>query len=121
MNHAAQVLARLKGPVVPLNLCFNEDGSVNYPAVTTYVDWLAEEQVPVILLTYGSSEFRGLPDEELCQVTAAVSEANAGRSLFIASTGMWKPSQTREFLQFAAGVGVDAVKVHINPALPATR
>ncbi len=67
MNRAVRVLERLKGPVVPLNICFNADGTVDYSAVAAYVDWLCTERVPVLLLTYGSSEFAGLRDSRLIQ------------------------------------------------------
>lgn len=45
MNRAVQVVQRLRGPVVPINVCFNADGTVNYAAVGAYVDWLCEELV----------------------------------------------------------------------------
>ncbi|MCK5118868.1 MAG: dihydrodipicolinate synthase family protein [Candidatus Latescibacteria bacterium] len=121
MDRAAQVLERLKGPVVPINVCFNEDGTVNYAAVREYVDWLCEEKIPVLMLTYGSSEFMGLSDKEIWELTATVARANAGRALCIASTGFWKPAQTRDFLQHADSVGVDAVKVQIHPWFPKTQ
>ena len=111
MNRAEDVLSRMKGPVVPVNICFNEDGTVNYGAVRAYVDWLSEKKTPVILLTGGSSEYAYLSDEEIWRLTAEVATAVAGRSLVIAGTGFWKPSQTREFLRHADSVGVDVVKV----------
>ena len=121
MDRAAGVLARLKGPVVPINICFNEDGTINYAAVEEYVNWLCKEKTPVLLLTYGSSEFASISDEELWKLTEVVASANAGRSLCITSTGLWKPAKTREFLRHADTVGADAVKVQINPWLPKTR
>ena len=121
MDRAAQVLERLKGPVVPINVCFNEDSTINYAAVGDYINWLCEENTPVLLLTYGSSEFASISDEELWELTETVASANAGRSLCIASTGFWKPAKTRGFLKHADAVGVDAVKVQINPWLPKTR
>lgn len=121
MDRAAHVVKRLKGPVVPINVCFNEDGTVHYAAVGAYVEWLCEEQIPVLLLTYGSSEFTSLSDEEVWKLTATVAQANAGRSLCIASTGFWKPAKARDFLKHADAVGVDAVKVQIHPWLPKTR
>lgn len=121
MDRAARVLERLKGPVVPLNICFNADGTVDYNAVAAYVDWLCQQGVPVLLLTYGSSEFASLSDAEIRELTAAVGRANAGRALFITSTGFWKPALAREFLRFADSAGADAVKVQIHPWLPKTR
>ncbi|MCK4591584.1 MAG: dihydrodipicolinate synthase family protein [Candidatus Latescibacteria bacterium] len=121
MDRAAQALKRLKGPIATVNVCFNEDGTVNYTAVGKYINWLCEQKIPVLLLTYGSSEFASLSDEEIWELTETVARANGGRSLCIASTDFWKPAKTREFLKHADSVGVDAVKVQINPWLPKTR
>jgi 4-hydroxy-tetrahydrodipicolinate synthase len=121
MERATRVVERLKGPVVPLNLCFRADGSVDFAAVGRYVDWLCGQQVPVLLLTYGSSEFASLTDEDIWRLTAEVGKACAGRSLFIASTGLWPPRQCRAFLQHADQAGADAVKVQIHPFHPRTR
>ena len=121
MDRAKRVLARMKGPVVPINVCFNEDGTPNYGAVGDYVNWLCDERAPILMLTGGSSEFASLSDDEIRQLTAAVAEANAGRSLFIASTGFWKPSLARDFLAHADRVGVDAVKVQFHAWLQLSR
>lgn len=121
MGRATRVVERLKGPVVPINICFKDDDSVDYAAVKKYVNWLCEQKVPVLLLTYGSSEFYNLTDEDIWRLTAEVAEANAGRSLFIASTGWWPPAKCREFLKHADRAGADAVKVQLHTALGASR
>ena len=97
MDRAAQVLQRMKGPVVPINVCFNADGTINYDAVGAYINWLCEEKTPVLLLTYGSSEFASISDEELWKLTETVASATDGRSLCIASTSYWKPAKTPGF------------------------
>ena len=51
------VAERIKGPVVTLSICFNEDGSVDFPSVVKYVDWLCANGVPVISMATGASEF----------------------------------------------------------------
>ncbi|MDP7741891.1 MAG: dihydrodipicolinate synthase family protein [Lentisphaeria bacterium] len=114
MNRAEKCHERLKGAVVPLNLCFNDNGTVNDDAVCNYVDWLASEKTPVILLTYGSSEFAWLTDDDLWRLTEKIAKTIDGRSLCVSSTGFWTPRRCREFLQHADAVGVDAVKVQIN-------
>jgi len=116
MERALSVFQRLKGPVVPINICFTPEGDVDYAAVRKYVNWLCEQHVPVLLLTYGSSEFAWISDEDLWRLTAELAEVIAGRSLFVASTGFWTPAVCRRFLQHADAVGADAVKVQINPA-----
>ena len=114
MSRVSAAYDRMKGPVVPLNICFNEDGTVDYGAVSAYVSWLAAQQVPILLLTYGSSEFAALSDEEVYRLTEVVAAANEGRSMFIASTKYWKPSETRKFLAHADAAGADAVKVQVD-------
>ena len=51
MDRYTEVVERLKGPVVPLNICFTAQGLIDYPAQRHYVDWLCEQGVPVVLLT----------------------------------------------------------------------
>ena len=121
MDRAKDVHERLKGPVVPINICFNENGSVHYDAVEGYVDWLCKNDVPVLLLTAGSSEYAGLRDEDVRELTERIARVNAGRSLFVTSTKFWTPDDTRAFLQHADAVGADAVKVQISTMTPGTR
>ncbi|MCH2131299.1 MAG: dihydrodipicolinate synthase family protein [Pirellulaceae bacterium] len=113
MNRAKNSLAQLRGAIVPLNICFQDDG-VDFNAVCDYVDWLCTQQVPVILLTYGSTEFAWLSDDDLWQLTEQVGKAVDGRSMFITSTEFWLPKQTREFLKHADACGADAVKVQVT-------
>ncbi len=36
------VAQRIRGPVVPLNVCFTERGEIDYAAMRKYVNWLCE-------------------------------------------------------------------------------
>ena len=121
MNRNESVLRRLKGPVVPINICFYDDGTVNFDAVAEYVNWLCEHQAPILLLTYGSSEFAALTEEDVWKLTEVVGRANAGRSLFIASSGWWPARKTRRFLAHAEAAGADAVKIQIHVWFPKTK
>ena len=85
------------------------------------MDWLADEGTPILMLTAGSSEFASLSDDEIWRLTAVVAEANNGRAVFIASSGLWKPSVTREFLVHADRVGADAVKLQFSSWLTLSR
>jgi dihydrodipicolinate synthase/N-acetylneuraminate lyase len=120
-DRTRKVVERLRGPVVPVNLCFAEDDALDLGAVQRYVGWLCDQQVPVVLLTYGSSEFMSLTEAEIWDLTAAVGKAVGGRSLFIASSGWWPPARCRQFLQHAEQSGADAVKVQIHPWLGSRR
>jgi 4-hydroxy-tetrahydrodipicolinate synthase len=121
---AQDVYRRIKGPVVPLNLCFTEAGEVDYAAMRAYADWLCEQGVPILLLTYGSSEYAWLRDQDVWRLTEELAAEVRGRSLFITSTAFWPPPETCRFLQHADAVGADAVKVQVNAAAlgsPATK
>lgn len=115
MDRGIQLVNRLKGPVVPINLCFTPDGEVDYGAVRRYAGWLCEQGVPVLLLTYGSSEYAWIGDEDIYRLTAELAEEIDGRALFITATGLWPPKTCQNFLAHADRVGADAVKVQINP------
>lgn len=114
-TRATDVVERLRGPVVPLNLYFDQSGEVDIVVMRKYVNWLCEQNVPVLLVTYGSSEFVWLSDEDLQRLTAELAEEIAGRALFITSTHWCPPKVCRDFLAFADQAGVDAVKVQTNP------
>jgi len=121
MERAIRVYERLKGPIVPVNVCFTDDDSLDYVSTRKYVGWLCRQKVPVILLTMGSSEMYNLTDDEIWKLTEELAEEVAGRSLFIASTGFWCPKQCGEFLKHADNTGVDAVKMQISNLMPVTR
>ena len=57
MERATHAVEQLKGPIVPVNTCFGDDDSLDVGTMRKYVNWLCEQHIPVILLTYGSSEF----------------------------------------------------------------
>ena len=109
------IAGRIRGPVVPINICFNEDGSVDFPSVIRYVDWLCANGVPVLSMATGSSEFVSLTDDDIWELTSKIAEVNQGRSVYIAGTGHWKVNQCRQFLSHADAVGADAVRVQISP------
>jgi 4-hydroxy-tetrahydrodipicolinate synthase len=114
MSCAPSVAERLHGPIVPLNICFTASGEVDFAAMGRYADWLCAQGVPVLLLTYGSSEYAWLSDEDIYRLTADIAEAVAGRSCFVTSSSFWPAKVCAGFLRHAEGVGADAVKVQIN-------
>ena len=61
MDKAAAALAHMKGPVVPLNLCFDESGALDHQAVAAYVDWLSAQGAPCShLKVWNSFNYRRL-------------------------------------------------------------
>lgn len=115
MRRGFEVFRRLQGPVATLPICFTEEDEVHFSAMCRYVNWLADQNVSSILLTYGYSQFSWLSDYDIWRLTADLAETIAGRSIFIASTGWWPPKECRKFLKHADRAGVDTVKIQINP------
>ncbi len=114
MSRASRSYESLKGPIVPLNVCFNEDQTINFEATARYVDWLCAQKIPVVMLTFGSSELGWMTEQDIFDLTAAVGKAIRGRSHFVASTGCWPVRRTREFLKHAEASDADSVKVQIS-------
>jgi len=121
MSRSTDVVNKTKGPVVPVNICFNEDTSVDFGAIHNYVDSLITNGIPVILLTSGSSEYKWLSTTDVWRITEVIAEANAGRALFIAASGSWDIRTCTSYLKHADEVGADAVKIQPHPTLALDR
>jgi dihydrodipicolinate synthase/N-acetylneuraminate lyase len=102
---------RIIGPVVALNIPFREDETIDYSAMERYVDFLAKNGSPTLLLTYGSSEYAALCDEEVYELTKVIASANGGRSVFVAATKCWTAQKSIEYIEYAGKCGAQSVKV----------
>ena len=121
MSRSINVVEKTKGPVVPINICFNEDATVDFGAIRDYASTLSANGVPVILLTSGSSEYAWLSEKDVWGITEVIAEAINGRSLFIAASGSWDVNTTASYLKHADAVGADAVKVQPHLLLSSER
>ena len=121
MSRSTDVINKTKGPAVAVNICFNEDSSVDFGAIHNYIDSLVTKGVPVILLSSGSSEYSFLSQEDIWRITEVIAKANAGRSLFIAASGAWDIRTCASYLKHADDVGADAVKIQPHPEIHADR
>ena len=99
------------GPVVPLNIPFKDDYEIDFPALEKYVDFLARKKVHTIILTYGSSEYANLSDDEIYEITKVVAEVNAGRSIFVSATKAWSVKKSLEYIDFSKKCGAHSVKI----------
>jgi len=114
-NKYLAVAARMRGPLAPILVPFTVSEEVDYQSLAGWIDWMGQNQVPVMWTTGGTSEMMSLTEDEIFKVTKTIAEANHGRVFFIASTGpSWPASKCVEFVRFAKDCGVDAVKVQIN-------
>ena len=82
-----------------------------------YVNWLCEQNIPVILLTYGSSEFCSLTDEEIWQLTAELGAEISGRLVVhLPQRVGGTPGQCRQFLKHCNSVRVLACYQNTDPS-----
>lgn len=103
---------KIKGPVFPVVMPFKENQDVDYDALGTYVDFLASEEVPVILLTVGTSRFNLLTDEEMLAANKTVVDAASGRTVVIAAgpgPSHGSTIQNIEFARQASAAGADGI------------
>lgn len=114
-DHYRAIAQRLRGPLAPILIPFAEGGEVDHGSLADWVAWMAQQGVPVMWTTGGTSEMASLTEAEIFEATGTIARANGGRAFFIASTGpTWPVSKCAEFCRFAREQGVDAVKVQVN-------
>ena len=107
-----KVLDRLKGPMASITIPYNKDFSVDHGSLRSWVDFMCESKVPILLMTYGDSELYNLTEEEVEAVTRTVAEQNRGRALFLGGTPHGWTRQLVDFINRVEDCGVDAMSVH---------
>lgn len=84
---------------------------VDHDGIRRNIERWIENRVPVILLTFGTSDFAALSEQEIADVTRTTIEAVAGRALVIACTGMWWRGKSIEFARLCEQLGADVLMV----------
>jgi dihydrodipicolinate synthase/N-acetylneuraminate lyase len=107
-----KVLDRLKGPMASITIPYNKDFSVDHGSLRAWVDFMCENRVPILLLTYGDSELYNLTEAEIEAVTRTVAKQNRGRALFLGGTPHGWTGQLVDFINRVEDCGVDAISVH---------
>ena len=110
---AERIYRRLRGPVVPINIPLAKDYSVDYGNLRDYVDFLCENQAPVIFFTYGSSEFKSMSEGEIEKLCRTAAEQARGRALVIGGTGKWWTGKSIDFIRRLEDSGVDGINLHL--------
>ena len=113
-----RVFQRLRGPVVPINIPLAKDYSVDYGNLRSYVDFLCENQAPVIFFTHGSSEFKSMSEHEIEKLCRTAAEQARGRALVIGGTGKWWTGKSIDFIRRLEDSGVDGVNLHLFTKKP---
>jgi dihydrodipicolinate synthase/N-acetylneuraminate lyase len=102
---------RMQGPVVGLPTLFNHDFSVNHAGMRRHVEFLIERGIPVLMLSFGISEWRSLSFDEAVEVTRTVASAAGGRVPVITTTGEWWTGQCMDYVRAAGAAGADGCLV----------
>ena len=85
-----------------------EDGSLDFPALRSLLDWHVAEGTDGIVIVGTSGESPTVSVEEHCELIRATVDHIAGRIPVIAGTGGNSTSEAMELTEFAKKVGADA-------------
>jgi 4-hydroxy-tetrahydrodipicolinate synthase len=113
-GRAAEVLAKLKGPLASISIPYDEDFAVDHDSLRRWVSLMCEQRAPVLFLTLGDGELDFLSEEEIEAVIRTVTQEAAGRALVVGGTGGWTTEQLVPFVLRVQECGVDAINVHLN-------
>ena len=106
MTHTAFREA-LTGPVPSVPVPFHEDGSIDYPGLRHFVDFVMAAGARSVMLTYGDSLYSALTDDEVVEVSRVVVEHVRGRAMTVVADRTWATPKAVEFARFARETGAD--------------
>jgi len=110
MSAYDEARSRIRGLALNLPTPFHgPDHEIDWDGLRANLERYVAGGVPIILLTYGTSEYYVLSDEEIREVTRTVVETVAGRAFVVAATGRWWPGQTVEFAHYCEQIGADCL------------
>lgn len=111
---AASVYQRLHAPLAAITVPFKDDYSVDYDALSRWVDFICAGDPPVLFFTYGDGEVDALTEEEIARINLTVAKQARGRALVVGATGAWWTNRTIDFVKRMEDGGLDAINVHFS-------
>jgi len=109
----AQIQQGLSGPIASIRTPFKQDGGIDYDGLRRMVEFDIEAGAGALLITWGDSLFAVLSDRDIGDLTRAVVEYAAGRTVVAACTGRWATPQTVEFAAYCREIGADILQVFL--------
>jgi 4-hydroxy-tetrahydrodipicolinate synthase len=97
----------IQGSIVALVTPMLEDGSVDYPALRSLIDWHIAEGTDCIGVVGTTGESPTVSMEENCEIIRAAVQHAAGRVPIMAGTGANSTAEAIELTRFARQVGAD--------------
>jgi 4-hydroxy-tetrahydrodipicolinate synthase len=95
------------GSIVALVTPMNEDGSVDYPALRTLIDWHIAEGTDCIGVVGTTGESPTVSAEEHCEIIRVAVQHAAGRVPIMAGAGSNSTHEAIELSRYAREVGAD--------------
>lgn len=100
-----ELRSKIKGPVFPVVVPFDENEEVDHAALKSYVDFLIGNGARIVLLTVGTSRYNLLSTNEMMSVNETVAGAAAGRAAAIVAGPGPNHGSTRKNIEFAKRAG----------------
>ena len=98
----------MTGSMVAIATPMHEDGSLDYPALRSLLDWHVAEGTDAIVIVGTSGESPTVSVEEHCELIRVAVEQIKGRISVIAGTGGNSTREAIELTEFAKKVGANA-------------
>lgn len=104
-------MSALAGVIPPSTTPFNEDGSIDYDAAGSQIDWLIKEGAHGVAVGGSTGEGHTLDRDEYCQLVKSAVDAAAGRVPVIAGIICDSTQEAVRRGQMVADMGVAALQV----------
>lgn len=98
----------IQGSIVAIVTPMAPDGSLDFPALRSLIDWHVDEGTDAIVIVGTTGESPTVSVDEHCELIRVAVEQAAGRVPVIAGTGGNSTAEAIELTRFAKQVGADA-------------
>lgn len=106
----AEIRSMLEGPVNAIPTSFTADGEIDIAGVRNVIDTAIDAGSDVTLLTYGTSQFDWLSEQDIVELTRLSLEHAGDRTLFVAANKRALDTRaTVAFAEFCREIGVDVL------------
>jgi dihydrodipicolinate synthase/N-acetylneuraminate lyase len=109
IQNRADVAEFLNGPIQSFRTSFNEDGTIDYNGVRSFVDHSIAGGSKTILLTAGDSHLTCMTNDEIANLTRTVCEHTAGRAMVVAADRNSRTASSMQFAEYARSVGASVL------------
>jgi len=115
---ALAVYHRLRGPMASITPSFTEDFALDEDSLRRWMDFMCEQQMPVVFFTFGDGEIDALSEEEIGRINLIAAERAKGtRTLVVGATGPWWTGRTADFVKRMEDGGLEAINIHFSPTI----